>query len=281
MRIGFIGAGKVGFTLGKYFTVQGADVSGYYSLHETSAKEAAEFTHTKYYARIEDIVSDSDALFLTCPDGAIENVWDQIKRYSLTGKCICHCSGSLSSDVFSEIGRKEAYGYSIHPLFAVSSKRQSYREISKAYITIEGHKKYLDLWAEFFEDLGNPVKIISAENKALYHCAAVFVSNFVCGLFDEGISLLKQCGFDESDAVAALGPMLVNNAETLAEKGTVEALTGPVERADAATVKRHLEAVSEREAMIYKHISEVLVEIAQKKNPKRDYSGIRKLLSEK
>ena len=57
--------------------------------------------------------------------------------------------------------------------------------------------------------------------------------------------------------------------ETLAEKGTVEALTGPVERADAVTVKRHLEAVSEREAMIYKHISEVLVEIAQKKNPKR------------
>ena len=75
--------------------------------------------------------------------------------------------------------------------------------------------------------------------------------------------------------------MLVNNAETLAEKGTVEALTGPVERADAVTVKRHLEAVSEREAMIYKCISEVLVEIAQKKNPKRDYSGIRKLLSEK
>ena len=30
MRIGFIGAGKVGFTLGKYFAVNGLDVAGYY-----------------------------------------------------------------------------------------------------------------------------------------------------------------------------------------------------------------------------------------------------------
>ena len=28
MRIGFIGAGKVGFTLGKYFAVNGLDVAG-------------------------------------------------------------------------------------------------------------------------------------------------------------------------------------------------------------------------------------------------------------
>ena len=146
MRIGFIGAGQVGFTLGKYMTVHGADVSGYYSLHEESAKEAADFTHTKYYEKLEDIVSGSDALFLTCPDGAIENVWNLIKRYSLKGKCICHCSGALSSAVFSEISLCKAYGYSIHPLFAVNSKRDSYRNISKAYITIEGHEKYLNFF---------------------------------------------------------------------------------------------------------------------------------------
>ena len=281
MRIGFIGAGKAGFTLGKYMTVHGADVSGYYSLHGSSAKEAAEFTHTKYYAQLEDIVSDSDALFLTCPDGAIENVWDLIKRYSLKGKCICHCSGSLSSGVFSEIDRKEAYGYSIHPMFAISSKRDSYREISKAFFTIEGHKKYIDHWADFFRAMGNPVKVISADNKALYHCAAVFVSNLVCGLFDEGVKLLKQCGFDEDDAVSALGPMLVNNADTLAQKGAAEALTGPVERADAVTVKRHLGVISGREAEIYKKLSEIIVEAAQRKNPGRDYSAVKELLSEK
>ena len=44
MRIGFIGAGKVGFTLGKYFAVNGLDVAGYYSRNYKSAEEAAAFT---------------------------------------------------------------------------------------------------------------------------------------------------------------------------------------------------------------------------------------------
>ena len=280
MRIGFIGAGKAGFTLGKYMTVHGADVSGYYSLHGSSAKEAAEFTHTKYYSQLEGIVSDSDALFLTCPDGAVGNVWDLIKRYSLKGKCICHCSGSLSSGVFSEIDRKGAYGYSIHPMFAINSKRDSYREISKAFFTIEGHKKYIDHWSDFFKAMGNPVKIISADNKALYHCAAVFVSNFVCALFDEGAGLLRECGFEDKEAVDALGPILVNNAGSLSKSGAAKALTGPVERADEGTMRKHLEVISGREAKIYKLLSEVLTQVARRKNPGRDYSGIEKLLKE-
>ena len=44
MRIGFIGAGKVGFTLGKYFREHGIEVTGYYSRSIQSASEAAEFT---------------------------------------------------------------------------------------------------------------------------------------------------------------------------------------------------------------------------------------------
>lgn len=53
MRIGFIGAGKVGFTFGKYITTKMVvskpehiqlEVSGYYSAHSESAADAAEFT---------------------------------------------------------------------------------------------------------------------------------------------------------------------------------------------------------------------------------------------
>ena len=103
MRIGFVGAGKVGFTLGKYMSERNVCVSGYYSRSEESARQASIFTHTKYYETLEDLIGSSDALFLTVPDGAIEGVWNSIKRYSLTGKFICHCSGVMTSAVFSEI----------------------------------------------------------------------------------------------------------------------------------------------------------------------------------
>ena len=49
MQIGFIGAGKVGVSLGKYFREKGLEVGGYYSLSEESARWAAAFTETKQY----------------------------------------------------------------------------------------------------------------------------------------------------------------------------------------------------------------------------------------
>ena len=41
MKVGFIGAGKVGFSLGKYFKTHGVSVVGYYSKTPESAKSAA------------------------------------------------------------------------------------------------------------------------------------------------------------------------------------------------------------------------------------------------
>jgi len=278
MRIGFVGAGKVGFTLGRYFTEHHMDVSGYYSRNSSTARQASEFTHTRYYETLEDITASSDALFLTVPDGAIEEVWNSLKRYSLTGKLICHCSGAMSSAVFSGISQMGAFGYSIHPLFAISSKQNSYKEISKAYFTIEGDGKYLGFWESFFGKLGNPVRVIRAEDKVLYHGAAVFVSNLVTGLYEMGVSLLMSCGFDRESGEAALAPLFVNNARGVAKNGTAAALTGPVERADALTVTKHLDALSEEEREVYLRISAKLLEIARRKNPERDYGELSQIL---
>ncbi|CBK89195.1 Phosphoglycerate dehydrogenase and related dehydrogenases [Faecalitalea cylindroides T2-87] len=100
MRAGFIGAGKVGFSLGKYLKENGVEITGYFSKSPESAKSAADFTNTKLYKSIENILSDSDTLFITVPDGQISKVWDYMKNLDIKNKNICHCSGSISSTVF-------------------------------------------------------------------------------------------------------------------------------------------------------------------------------------
>jgi len=80
MRAGFIGAGKVGFSLGKYLKENGVEITGYFSKSPESAKSAADFTNTKLYKSIENILSDSDTLFITVPDGQISKVWDYMKN---------------------------------------------------------------------------------------------------------------------------------------------------------------------------------------------------------
>ena len=282
MKIGFIGAGKVGFSLGRYMMEQDMPVSGYYSQNVNSAKEAAAFTQTNYYSTMEELVYASDIIFLTVPDQNIKTVWEELKQFNLKNRLICHCSGALSSQVFYEMAHTGGYGYSIHPLYAVHSKTHSYQGLYHCYFTIEGDRKYMDFWKNFFSKLGNPCIELDSQQKTLYHCAAASASNLVLGLYAFSAKLLENCGFSENAAREALRYLFVQNAEHAAEVGLSDALTGPVERGDIDTVRKHLAALNQLEGVeqveIYRLLSKEVVSLAKDKHPERDYSGLCELL---
>lgn len=278
MKIGFIGSGKVGFSLGKYFSSNGITVTGYYSKNLQSAKQAAQFTNTSYFKTIESILEVSDTLFITTPDGVISEIWDHIRQLSIENKMICHCSGSLSSTVFSQIDTLCAFGYSIHPLQAISSKEQSYQTLSNCLFTIEGSQGRIEMIRELFLKLGNPIQIISAENKALYHAAAVTVSNHMLALFKAGLDMLISCGFTEKNAMSALLPLMNVNMNNLQAQGLAGALTGPLERGDVETIKGHLSVLDAEQKQLYLLLCSHLISIAKEKNTKRDYSNLEELI---
>lgn len=279
-KIGFIGAGKVGFSLGKYFSDNSISLSGYYSKNINSSKEAAEFTNSECYSSIQDLIYNSDIIFITTPDAVIKSVWDSICTKNINNKIICHCSGSLSSQVFSNIEDHNSYGYSIHPLFAFSDKYNSHKKLSEAFITIEGSKKYIEYFKGFFMSLGNKVKIISKENKDKYHASAVFASNEIIALIKIAVDLLKDCGFSEEEGTSALYPLIINNINNVYSNGIVKALTGPIERGDAITIKKHLKCLNEEDTKIYKLLSKKLLEISKIKNENRDYTELENVIGE-
>ena len=155
MKTGFIGAGKVGFSLGKMFAESGLPLTGYYSRQRESAEEAANFTGTHAYSDLCELVQDSDAIFLTVPDRAITPVYLELRSFSLSGKQICHCSGALSArDAFPGIEETGALGLSIHPLFPVSSRYDSYRELADAFFCLEGDFEAVSAWKPLLERCG-------------------------------------------------------------------------------------------------------------------------------
>lgn len=279
LKIGFIGAGKVGTSLGKYFSDSGT-VMGYSSKSAESARFAAEFTSSKFYQSVEMLVNECDVIFITTPDGAISQVWEELKSLPISGKAICHCSGSLSSDVFVGIDKTGACGLSVHPLQAISSKENSVHLLRDCVFSVEGDERMAQQMTLFLEGLGNIVKTISAKDKTLYHAAAVFVSNLPIALTQIGTDILKRCGFDDESARKALAPLIVGSASNAAQRGAVQALTGPVERGDAETITAHLSAINEQEKEVYLLLTNKLVEIASEKNPTRDYTKIVNILEE-
>lgn len=280
IKFGFIGAGKVGFSLGKYLKENNIDISGYYSKSQHSAKEAAIFTNTRQYNNLENLIKNSDTIFITTPDNQIADVWNEIKRVPIKEKLICHCSGSISSEVFSNINNHGAYGYSIHPMFAISDKYNSYKNLSQAFITIEGHEKYIENLRILFLHLGNDVAIIKKENKILYHAASVTVSNLVLGLINNSINYLEECGFTQEMAIKALYPLIENNLRNVKERGAVNSLTGPIERGDLSTVINHLNVIPEEDKELYRLLSKNILKIAKVKNLNRDYKNLEEYLGD-
>lgn len=280
MKIGFIGAGKVGFTLGKYFKEHGAKVSGYFSRNPSSAIEAAGFTNTESFATLDQVVTASDVLFLTVPDTVIEIVWSDLRTLSIENKIICHCSGVLSSMVFAGIDQKQAYGYSVHPFYAIASKLSSYQTLSQAFFTLEGSEEHLHTLQQFIHRLGNPVHVVTALQKIKYHTAAVFLSNHVVALAATGSKLLEECGFGEEFILSALKTLFLHHCMEIANSGPEKALTGPLERNDLLTVQKHMHCLDKNEKQLYGLLSKQLVEVAKKKHPDTNYTKMAAAIKE-
>ncbi len=280
LKIGFIGAGKVGFSLGKLFADGNAAVTGYYSRRYSSALEAARFTDTKPYERLESITADSDALFLTVPDQEIRSVYGELVRLGIKGKTVCQCSGALTVDeTFPNIKGQGAQGQSVHPLFPVNDKYTSYRGLTGAFFCIEENDG-CELWWELLEGMGLKTRYIAPAVKPKYHAACAVVSNLACALADIGTRLMEQCGFSQREALDALAPLIKHNTENIIENGAAAALTGPTERGDAVTVKKHLDCLTGSDKELYRSASLILAKLAEEKSPDRDRRAVTALLNE-
>ena len=271
----------MGTTLGKYFAEHSVEVAGYYSRSISSASEAAAFTGSRVFKTARDVLAASDVLFLTVPDGAIRTVYDALPKELLRGKILCHASGALTAkEAFPNLEKYGGSGCSVHPLFAVSDKN-AYRELVDVFFAVEGTPACLPQMTDWLRSIGLHAQRMDGSRKRLYHAAAVVASNHVVALFAEAMDMLEACGFDETAARTALAPLFLGNARHVAEAGPEKALTGPVERGDAATVEKHLAAIEDADdRALYRLLTKRLLRIAKAKHSERDFAAIEELVSQ-
>lgn len=280
MDIAFIGAGRVGCSIGKYLSESGISMIGYYDTVKESADSAAAFTSSKSFSQLSDIVSQSDLLFLTTPDSMIVHVWEKIRQLPIAGKIICHCSGALPSDAFTGIEETNASGCSFHPMLPFSDRDTSYGQLKNAFFTIEGQELAVQAVSDLFTRLGNTVCRIQGECKPKYHAAASILSNQVVAVLDTGYRLLEECGFSRDTARKAAKELVRQNIENVLQQDCILALTGPIERNDIQTVQKHLDCLSQEDRDMYQILGLKLVQLAKKKNSALDYTQLQNLLKE-
>lgn len=243
MKIGFIGAGKVGISFAKFLCNNGLEISGFYNRTKAHVKKAVDFTQTKEYTTPDKLVVDSDVIFITVSDDAIEEVLNNSidTLDELSSKAFVHMSGAHSSIILKAAYIKGATVYSLHPLQSVSDIEMAVEQFSKSYFSIESYngeigehlEEILDKLSHWFE--------ISTEHKPIYHMAACVFSNYLVTLMSFGLDLMDSIGVSEKEAFSAMTPLIMGTLSNIQANGINESLTGPLSRGDKETIKMHLE----------------------------------------
>lgn len=276
MKIGFVGAGHVGVSMGSYMSWRGLSLSGYYDTNVEAAQKGADLVGGVVFSSLSEMITSCEWIFITVPDDVIATVWTQCQQYDIRGKVFVHCSGAMSSDIFAGAVDSEAYVFSMHPIQAFPAVIST-QFMERVFFTVEGMGPR-EMIEALFDMLGNGYKWIYPADKVRYHLAAVMLSNMVCALYSKGRGLLLQCGFSDEEVSRCFYSMFVDNAVNVASIGCREALTGPVERNDVGTIEKHLQILNGDDRELYRILSEELVKIAKEKRESCDYSSLYSLL---
>jgi predicted short-subunit dehydrogenase-like oxidoreductase (DUF2520 family) len=285
--IAIIGAGRVGTAIGVLARRAGLTVSAVAGGGSARAAADAIGGAVRVCAPSE-AARTAGLVLLTVRDDVIEAVCqDLVEANAINpGAVVAHCSGSLLSDVLAPARELcKATIASCHPLQTFPTVTAAIEKFPGTYCFCEGDKEAVDVVAALAERIGGRPVRINPAGKALYHAAAVVACNYLTALVDAAATLCENAGLDRATAQAALGPLVTATADNVAKLGPAEALTGPIDRGDVETVRRHMRAltgVDPRLKALYRAAGEWTVALALRKKTIDAATGdaLRRALSE-
>jgi predicted short-subunit dehydrogenase-like oxidoreductase (DUF2520 family) len=241
-RIGFIGAGRLAASLAVGLRGAGYCVASIASSKPEAARTLA-LAVTAEVATTQVVADTCDLVFVTVPDSAIAAVARQTSWRR--EQAVVHCSGALGLEVLSPATDAGAQTGCFHPLQSFPAREGDATRFQSITCGIEAADDLSMALERIAGDLGADVVRLEGIDRARYHAAAVFVSNYVVSLMASAAQAWEQAGLPQAAARAALAPLLLGAAKNVAEHELAEALTGPVTRGDVATVERHLAALED------------------------------------
>ena len=245
LAVGVIGTGRVGSVLGAALAAAGHHVVAASGVSDQSRARAARAFPGLALGPPDEVALAADLVLVTVPDDQLGDLIGGLAAAGVwrAGQLVVHTSGRHGLDVLAPAGAFGALPLALHPAMTFTGRPEDLDRLTGAIFGVTAPEDYRPVGeALVLEMQGEPVWVPDAA-RPLYHAALSHAANHLVTLLCDATDLLARAGVETPTRV--LYPLVtaaLDNALRLSDA----ALTGPVSRADVATVDAHVHTLARR-----------------------------------
>ncbi|MGY0232641.1 Rossmann-like and DUF2520 domain-containing protein [Longispora urticae] len=239
LRVGIVGAGRVGAVLGAALERAGHRVVAASAVSSASRARVERLLPSAQVLTPDEVVAGVDLALLAVPDDVLPKLVEALEFPA--GQIVAHTAGTHGLDVLAPAARRHALPLALHPVMTFTNRPEDLDRLDGISWGITAPEELRFVAEALVLELGGEPEFVTEADRPLYHAALVHGSNHLVTLVNEAMDLLRGSGVTHPERM--LGPLLSAALDNTLRLGDA-ALTGPVVRGDAGTVATHLTALA-------------------------------------
>jgi predicted short-subunit dehydrogenase-like oxidoreductase (DUF2520 family) len=272
-RVAVVGIGRLGACLTRALALAGQHVSAIVSSNpERALALDEELQLGGVQVGVTEVAQHAELIFLCVPDDRISEL--ALRLDVGPAHALVHCSGALDLTTLMAASARGAAVGVFHPLqsFSAGAAANRFAGIGVGVDALDsssGSQPLRERLERLVEQIGAIPFSLAGVDRARYHVAAVFASNYVVALHAIAARIWQSAGLPAERARPLLAALTRGAADNITAHELASALTGPIARADTLTIERHLQALAADPASLalYRALARELLELPLSLSP--------------
>ncbi|QIG44793.1 DUF2520 domain-containing protein [Nocardioides anomalus] len=242
LRVGVVGAGRVGAVLSAALRAAGHDVVAAAGESDASRSRIASLLPGVPRRKPTAVARTAGLLLLAVPDDMLGNVVTMLADSGALrpGQLVVHTSGRHGLAVLEPARAVGARIAAMHPAMTFTGTAVDLERLTGTVFGLTADPAERAVVEGLVADLGGTPMWVPEEMRTLYHAGLAHGANHLVTLVTEAMEILSAAGAD--DPAGTLRPLLTAALDNALAHGDA-ALTGPIVRGDLGTVEAHLRDV--------------------------------------
>ena len=242
LAVGVVSAGRVGAVVGAALAAAGHHVVAASGVSRASVSRAAALLPGVPLVPPDAAAAAADLVLLAVPDDVLPGL---VRGLALTGsfrpgQIVVHTAGAHGVAVLDPAADRGVLPLALHPVMTFTGGTEDVARLAGASVAVTAWVQEEAAWnvgeALVVEMGAEPVRVPESV-RPLYHAALAHGANHLITLVRDCVDVLERAGVSPAERLVA--PLLSAALDNALRHGD-RALTGPVARGDAGTLRIHL-----------------------------------------